>query len=188
MDPLPLYAVAEYAYCPRSSFYVLTDTPKLNDENAFIQSGRSAHQKVDSGYTHAKGAKTVKSSFRVHSERLNIIGMIDVVEFYPDGRLIPVELKRGKKRVNKMHEIQLSLMALCLKEMFPNTEIAEGAIFFTEDRQKQKVPFTQALLKEAENIAQTVRENTSKDLIPANFPMQKDTRCHGCCFYDLCYF
>lgn len=188
MEPLSIAYLAEYAYCPRSSYYLFIEAPRSRDENPFIQSGRLAHQKVDEGYIHSKGTKKVKSSFRVFSDSLNIIGKIDLVEFYEDGRIIPVELKRGKKRESKMHQIQLALMALCLKEMFPENIIEEGAIFFTEDRQKKAIPFTQDLLKEAEIIALTVLEKAGKGLIPADFPMQKDDRCKGCCFYNLCYF
>lgn len=187
MNPLPISYLSEYAYCPRSAYYLFIDAPKLRDENVFIQSGRHAHQKVDAGYIHSKSAKKVQSSFRLFSDRLNIIGKADIVEFYHDGKIIPIELKRGKKRANIMHQIQLALMALCLKEMFPPAKIDQGAIFFTEDRQKQTVLFTQELLEEAEMIAKTVVEKAKKRLIPTDFPMQKDTRCQGCCFFDLCY-
>jgi len=58
----------------------------------------------------------VKASTKIFSERLSIIGKTDILEFHESGEIIPVELKRGKTRKSTMHEIQLALMALCLRE------------------------------------------------------------------------
>jgi CRISPR/Cas system-associated exonuclease Cas4 (RecB family) len=98
-----------------------------------------------------------------------------------------VELKRGKCRENKMHQIQLALTALCLKEMFPQNSIKKAVIFFCEDRQRQEIILTDNLLETAKNIALEIHQKIQSGLNPKNFPMHKDTRCNGCCFYDLCH-
>lgn len=188
MNPLPLSFIAEYQYCPRSAFYMLTDAPQSREENDYIQSGRAVHQKVDEGYTHTKGTKKVKSSVKIYSEKYAITGKTDILEFHESGEIIPVELKRGKQRKNPMHEIQLALMGLCLREMYPETIVKQGAIFFTEDRQKRTIPFTTELLSKAEEIAKQVVEKVRKGIQPKDFPALKDRRCNGCCFYDLCFF
>ena len=187
MNLLPLSYVAEYTYCPRSCYWKLVGEAPKGAEYEFIADGTAAHQSVDSGYTYTKSAKKVESSVKVFSERLGIIGKTDFIEFHKDKRIIPVELKRGKKRKNHMHEVQLALMCLCLREMFPDALINEGAIFFTEDRQKITVPFTDELLQKTEKIAKTVVEKAKRGLIPSDFPTMKDERCKGCCFWDLCY-
>jgi CRISPR-associated exonuclease Cas4 len=185
---LPLSFIAEYKYCPRSSYYLITDTPKSREENNFIQSGREVHQKVDEGYKASKSSKKIESSVRIFSEEFGISGKIDILEFYENGEIIPVELKRGLKRINSTHQIQLALTALCLHEMFPKNHIRQGAIFFTKDRQKEKIIFSAELLDEARNIALNIILKTKNGLNPKDFPLQKDGRCDGCCFYDLCYF
>ncbi len=185
---IPLSYIAEYAYCPRSAYWLLTDAPRLRDENVFIQSGRRAHVKVDEGYVRSKSAKKIESSVRIFSKHLGIIGKIDVLEFYKNEEIVPIEFKHGRKRKNKMHSIQLALMALCLKESFPKSRIAKGAIFFTDDKQKIFVDFTSELLREAEIIAKRMASGVKEGLKPKDFLPQKDERCNGCCFYDLCYY
>src|SRR5690606_11586463 len=98
MNPLPLSFIAEYQYCPRSAFYLLTDAPRSRDENDYIQSGRAVHQKVDEGYVHSKETKKIKSSVKIYSEKYSITGKADILEFHENGEIIPVELKRGKQR------------------------------------------------------------------------------------------
>ena len=183
---LPLSFIAEYQYCPRSAFYLLIDTPKYRDENYYIQSGRQAHQKVDDGYVASKSSKKVESSVKVFSEKFGISGKVDILEFYKNGEIVPVELKRGQKRENETHQIQLALTALCLQEMFLQN-IRKVAIIFTNDRQRQEIILTAELLEKAKNIAHTIHQKVRDEIIPYNFPMQKDQRCVGCCFNSLCY-
>lgn len=188
MNYLPLSFIAEFEYCPRSAYYLITDAPKLRDENNFIQDGRELHQKVDDGYKFSKKTKKVESSIRIFSEKYFISGKIDIVEFHENNIIIPVELKRGKTRESSMHSIQIALSAICLKEIFPNAKIENGAIFFCEDRQKIEIILTDELIKKAQDIALFLKEKNSKALNPKDFPALKDSRCLGCCFYQLCYF
>ena len=183
----PLSFIAEYEYCPRSAFWLLTNAPRVRDENDFIQSGRAAHQVVDEKYFRSKNTKKIESSVRIFSEKFGISGVIDVVEFSQKGNkleIIPVEFKRGKIRKNTMHETQLALAAICLREIFPDSKIERAAIFFTEDRQKREILLTPEKIKTAEHLAKMIQE---KELLPKNFPMQKDAKCKGCCFRALCF-
>jgi CRISPR-associated exonuclease Cas4 len=184
---LPLSFIAEYAYCPRSAYYLLTDTPILRDENEYIQHGRTQHSIVDQGYERLKDSKKIESSLRVFSYEYKINGKADVVEFLNDKTIIPVEFKRGKKRENQMHKVQIELIALCLTEMFPDWKIKKGAIFFTDDRQKIFFDLTEKNFRNAAKLAKKVNDLASKTMIdPRHFPAKKDDRCDGCCFSDLC--
>ncbi len=115
MNYLPLSYIAEYSYCQRSAFYLLVDEKKYRDENIFIQSGRQAHQKVDEGYSANKSHKKVESSFRVFSNKFHISGKVDILEFYQNNEIVPVELKRGTPRQNYIHQIQLALTTICMQ-------------------------------------------------------------------------
>lgn len=183
---IPLSYIAEYSYCPRSSYYLLIETPILRDENTFIQSGRKVHEKVDKEYSRSKNGAIYKSSVRVFSSKLGISGRIDVLEFQ-DKFISPVEFKRGKSRDSKMHKIQLALIALCLKEMYPEKNIKNGYIFFSEDKVKKEVKLDDELLDKAKNIAIFIQDRNKKMLNPQDFPMNKTSGCKGCCFYDLCF-
>ncbi len=184
----PLSFIAEYSYCPRSAFWLLTKAPRYRDENEYIQDGRDAHATLQEKYFRSNKEKSTQSEVRIFSENFHISGKIDVLEIYKSSKqIIPIEFKRGKTRVNHMHHMQLFLMAICLEEMLPNTTITKGGIFFTGDRKKQEIEITTENKNQAKHLAQTVWEKINKGVYPKDFPMQKDERCKGCCFWDLCY-
>ncbi len=185
---IPLSFIAEYAYCPRSTYYLLTDAPRVRDENTYIQDGRAAHRVVDKPYTRHRNALRVQSSLRIYSRQYGISGVVDVVEFYPHNVIVPVEFKRGKKRTNPAHRQQLALQALCLREMFSSSHLTYGEIFFTGDRQRKRYTLGDDEQKEAIVLADAVYKRLQKDLLdPHDFPQHRDARCDGCCFRDLCY-
>jgi CRISPR-associated exonuclease Cas4 len=183
---IPLSYVAEYLYCPRSAYYLATDAPKYRDENLYIQSGRQVHLKVDQPYIRSKNSKKIKSSFRVFSDELGIIGKADVLEFL-ETSIVPVEFKRGKIRNNDMHDFQIALIVLCLREMFPDYSIMNGFIFYAEDKKKREIKFTDRQLISYKKTAMDIVKNFETNLVPKSFPMHKGEGCKGCCFYDLCY-
>lgn len=47
------------------------------------------------GFESFEGVRS-EHALPVWSERLGLIGKCDIVEFYPDGRIYPVEYKHGK--------------------------------------------------------------------------------------------
>ncbi len=71
--------------------------------------------------------------------------------------------------------------------MFPQQIINKGAIFFTKSRQRQEIIIGDELLSFAAKTAIEIFEKTKNGLVPKNFKPQKDSRCLGCCFYNLCY-
>lgn len=187
MSYLPLSYIAEYEYCPRSSYYLITNAPRLRDENDFIQDGRVQHKEVDEGYQISKKSKKILSSVKIFSEKYGISGKVDIVEFHGDKSIIPVEIKRGKCRESSMHNVQIALSAICLQEIFPGYKISFGAIFFKEDRQKITINLDENLLKKAQNLALHLKQKNQSSLNPKDFKPLKDHRCQGCCFKQLCY-
>jgi CRISPR-associated exonuclease Cas4 len=191
--PLPLSFIAEYAYCPRSAYWLLTEAPRSRDENEFIQDGRGKHKVVDDGYVRSKNAKRIEASVRVFSEQHGISGKLDVLEFLSakkSGRLeiIPVEFKRGKTRENKMHMQQLNLAALCVVEMYPEAVVKTGVIYFIDDRRRVEKSITAETRASAAQLAAAVHNACRHAIDPQQFEMKKDGRCTGCCFHSLCYY
>lgn len=190
---LPLSFIAEYEYCPRSAYWLITKAPRLRSENVFIQDGRNAHKVVDDPYVRYKKiyniSSRIESSVQIFSEKYGISGKIDVLEFIKnekgeDIEIIPVEFKRGKSRISSMHQMQLALSALCLQEMFPEVVVKKSAVFFTEDAQKKEIILTDELLEKARKLSLFLKNS---EISPKNFPIQKDKRCEGCCFNPLCF-
>jgi len=186
---LPLSFIAEYEYCQRSAYWLITKAPRLRSENVFIQDGRDAHKIVDEPYVRYKKNSRIESSVQIFSKKYGISGKIDVLEFVKnekgeDVEIIPVEFKRGKSRISSMHQMQLALSALCLQEMFPEILVEKSAVFFTEDQQKKEIILTDELLEKARKLSLLLKNS---EISPKKFSMKKDKRCEGCCFKPLCY-
>ena len=52
-----------------------------------------------------------------------------MVEFHPNGQVIPVEYKRGKPKQDDCDRVQICAQALCLEEML-NVSIDSGFLFY----------------------------------------------------------
>ena len=184
---IPLSFVAEYAYCPRSAYWLLVDAPKVRDENIYIQDGRAEHRPSDAGYKVKRKEKKCESAMHVFSDTLGISGRVDMVEWYEDGSLGVIEYKRGKFRKNIMHDMQLALLTLCLKEMFPRKIIRKAQIYFFEDKKRRKVNLSSVLLKNARLLVKEVHSKMQEDLSSKCFPLKKGKHCKGCCFQNFCF-
>ena len=89
----------------------------VRSENKHTVLGDIVHEHADlPGYEIAKGV-TLLRALPVWSERLGLSGKCDVVEQHADGLLVPVEYKKGKRRVFENDDAQLCAQALCLEEM-----------------------------------------------------------------------
>jgi CRISPR-associated exonuclease Cas4 len=184
---IPLSFVAEYAYCPRSAYWLLVDAPKVRDENVYIQDGRAGHQPSDAGYVVARKDKKCTSGMRVFSDELGISGKADMVEWNKDGSLSVIEYKRGKLRHNRMHDMQLALLALCLEEMFPQKKIQRAQVYFFQDKKRREVILSFELLKKARVLTEEMRVKMQTDLSSKEFPRKKGEHCQGCCFQSFCF-
>lgn len=71
--------------------------------NIHTARGNAEHERVDhSAYVTTRESARAEYALPVWSERLGLIGKCDVVEFWADGNIYPVEYKHGerKKRLN----------------------------------------------------------------------------------------
>lgn len=101
--------------------------------------GNAVRQRVDEpGFESFEGVRSEKA-LPVWSERLGLIGKCDVVEFYLDGRIYPVEYKHGKKRAKAHDDIQLAAQAICREEM-TGQPVMHGAIFHHTSRRGGQLP------------------------------------------------
>jgi CRISPR-associated exonuclease Cas4 len=67
-----------------------------------------------------------------------------VVEFHADGRVLPIEYKRGKPKSHRADEVQLCAQGLCLESML-GVEIPEGRLYYDRTRRRLDVPFDSGL-------------------------------------------
>jgi CRISPR-associated exonuclease Cas4 len=115
------------------------------------------------------------------NERLGLTGRADAVEIYPDGSIVPVEYKIGRRHGDTA-DIQLCAQALCLEEM-SRTRISHGFLWLSASRRRHRVVFSPELRQRTEECIRQVRDLLTRRELP---DAPDDQRCVQCQFLDLC--
>lgn len=179
-EPIMLSALQHWSYCPRQC--ALIHVEQAFDENVHTMHGNAVHQRVDEpGFESFEGVRS-EHALPVWSERLGLIGKCDIVEFYPDGRIYPVEYKHGKKRAKLHDDLQLAAQAICLEEM-TGKPVTHGAIYHHTSRRRREVAITDTLRHQVEETVAAVRALLASSQLP---PPVNDARCKECSLQDIC--
>ena len=180
-DYLLLSGLQHLRFCPRQC--ALIHIEQQWSENFFTAAGRVQHEKVH-GVT-AESRKTVKTerNLKIASALLGVTGCTDAVEFYSDGKIIPIEYKHGKPKENTSDEVQLCAQVICLEEMLECT-IDEGALFYFKIRRRIPVPITDELRKETIELAERFHRFIADGKTPAALYSRQ---CESCSFIDECF-
>lgn len=183
-EPISLSALQHAVYCLRQA--ALIHLERLWADNRFTAEGDVLHAVADKG-----GARKVRGVRRVMalplaSQRLNVAGVADMVEFYAgeEGEIpFPVEYKRGKAKLHRADEVQLCAQALCLEEM-TGRNVPEGALFYAETKRRVVVPFDSALRDLTRQTIDALAEVFASRRTPPPTPHR--SRCWACSLIDLC--
>jgi len=179
-EPIMLSALQHWSYCPRQC--ALIHVEQAFDENVHTMRGNAVHQRVDEpGFESFEGVRS-EHALPVWSERLGLIGKCDIVEFYPDGRIYPVEYKHGKKRAKTHDDIQLAAQAICLEEM-TGKPVTHGAIYHHTSRRRREVVITDSLRQLVVETVAAIRTLLASGKLP---PPVNDTRCKECSLKEIC--
>jgi CRISPR-associated protein Cas1 len=179
-------------YCPRR-FY-LEQVEGVFAVNAPVQDGRIKHARVDDRSkamkTHKAGDEFQTRSVQLGSERLGIIGVLDVVE-ETDGEVCPVEFKRGTKPKDENDRdyywendaVQLCAQAMLLEE---NTgkPIKEGVLYYIGSRDRVGVPLTDELRQKTLGYVEQARALMQSKQIPP--PLVDSPKCPKCSLLAIC--
>jgi CRISPR-associated exonuclease Cas4 len=179
-EALPLSLLNDFLYCPRrAALKVVEGWRSANEHTA---RGDIVHEHADlPGYEVAKGV-TLLRALPVWSERLGLNGKCDVVEQLPDGSLVPVEYKLGKRRKWGNDDVQLCAQALCLEEMF-SLAIPRGAIFHADSKRRREVEFTAELRQLTVGAARQLHELLAAESVP---PAEYREACQECSLFEIC--
>lgn len=179
-DPIPLSALQHWAYCPRQCGLIHLE--QVFEDNLHTARGQAVHHLVDKpGYEMKVGVK-VERALPLWSDRLNLIGKADLVEFHPDGTVFPVEFKHGRKRQKIHDDIQLAAQAMCLEEML-GRPVPKGAIYHASSRRRREVTVTPELRRRVEETATAIRAMLASGRLPAP---ANDARCRECSLKEVC--
>lgn len=192
-DLLPISALQHLIFCPRQCALIHIEGAWL--ENRLTAEGRILHDKTHERESESRGDIHIARGLRIHSLRLGLVGMADVVEFHrvrADGVVLhgvdglwkpfPVEYKRGKPKSDDSDKIQLCAQAICLEEML-NTSIPSGSLFYGTTRRRQDVAFTPQIRIATEDAALRLHALFDLGITPA---AKREVKCENCSLLNLC--
>ena len=179
-DPIPLSLLNDFLYCQRRAALKAIEGWRGTNEHTVV--GDSVHEQADiSGYETVKGV-TLLRALPVWSDRLGLNGKCDIVERHPDGLLVPVEFKKGKRRKFDNDDAQLCAQALCLEEMF-GLDIPKGAIFHAKSKRRREVEFTEDLRRLTEQAIADMHRLIEEEAVPQAV---HKPQCSECSLFDHC--
>lgn len=180
-DPIPLSALNHWTYCPRRCGLIHLEGEFA--DNIHTARGNAEHERVDQeAHTTSKVGARVEYALPVWSDRVGLIGKCDVVEFWPDGTIYPIEYKHGARKKWVNDDIQLAAQALCLEEML-GRPVPEGAIYHASSHRRREVAVTPELRRLVEETTKAIRAMLASGRLP---PPANDARCRECSLLELC--
>lgn len=183
-DLLPLSALQHLLFCERQC--ALIHIEGLWAENRLTVEGRHLHERADHGHGETRGSLRIARGLALRSLRLGLIGKADVIEVHDEGggrrRIVPVEYKRGKPKLDDSDRVQLCAQALCLEEMLGVT-IEHGALFYGRTRRRTDVVFDAELRATVERAASRLHSLIGSGVTPRAV---REPKCENCSLLDLC--
>ena len=179
-DPIPLSALQHWAYCPRQCGLIHLE--QAFADNIHTARGQAVHHLVDTPGYEIKSGVRVERALPLWSDRLNLIGKADLVEFHRDGSVYPVEFKHGAKRQKLHDDLQLAAQAMCLEDML-GRPVPRGAIFHASSHRRREVVITPELKVRVIDTANAIRAMLVSGKLP---PPVIDARCRECSLKDIC--
>jgi len=194
---LPVRRLNNYVYCPRLFYFQWVEN--IFQESADTVAGSLMHRNVDApsklddekakalGENLPEGARL--RSLRLESEKLGLVGMVDLVEGGADGAQI-VDYKKGSARRNSEGErearepetIQMAAYALLLQEH--GVKVSGASIYYGADKRRVGIEITDGLLEQTRQLIAEAKSLAASGRCPP--PLKNDARCLGCSAYPIC--
>lgn len=181
-DLVPISALQHMLYCDRQCALIHVEQQWV--ENRFTAEGRILHKTADGGAQETRKDVRIERSVALHSLRLGLTGIADVVEVHGAARIpYPVEYKRGRPKAHRADEVQLCAQAMCLEEM-TGVPVPRGALYYGRNRRRQEIEFDFALRSLTEKIAGETRRMIKSGITPP--PAYTPEKCDACSLIDVC--
>lgn len=178
---VPLSALNHWSYCPRRCGLIHVEGEFA--DNIHTARGNAEHERVDRiAHETSRAGSRIEHALPVWCERLGLSGKCDVVEFWPDGTIYPVEYKHGARKMWVNDDLQLAAQAVCLEEML-GRPVTRGAIYHASSRRRRDVIVTPELKSLVEQTTTAIRSMlvSSRLAAPVN-----DRRCPECSLKGIC--
>ena len=195
-DLLPLSGLQHLSFCERR--WALVHVERQWQENLNTVEGEMLHERAHSGAIESRPGALIRRTLPLHSLRLGLSGMADIVEFLPchPGQLgvdvprrhglwqpYPIEYKRSRDQHGEWaYRIQLCAQAICLEEML-QTPVPEGAVFDGKAKRREAVQFDAELRARVEALAARMHTLFEDRHTP---PPVYCKKCEGCSMKPVC--
>jgi len=174
-------ALQHWLYCPRQC--ALIHLEQAWSENRFTAEGKVLHKRAHDGPDERRAGVRITRGMPVRSLAIGLSGQCDVVEFHDDGRILPVEYKRGKPKFHRADEVQLCAQAMCLEEML-GTAIPSGCLYYGEKHRRTEVAFDAELRDLVSTTTAAVHACFSGRITP--LAEYDSHRCDACSLIEMC--
>jgi CRISPR-associated exonuclease Cas4 len=179
VEPIPIAALNQYTYCHHRCWRMFCAGEFV--ENQYTIEGTSLHDRVHTlGECHREEVHQIRAIY-LKSDRYGLIGKADLIE-ETDGKLYPVEYKRGDRGEWDNDELQVCAQALCLEEM-TGKDISRGYIYYAKTHQRQLVEINRELRETAIATILNIQQLFQTGKMP---PAIYTKRCQGCSLYHQC--
>ncbi|MDB9510077.1 CRISPR-associated protein Cas4 [Kamptonema animale CS-326] len=179
IDYVSIAALNQYSYCPHRCWRMFC-AGEFSD-NQYTIEGTSLHDRVHTLSEINRDETWQVRAIWLKSEKYQLIGKSDLIES-AEGKLYPVEYKRGKKGEWDNDELQVCAQALCLEEMTGQT-ITQGYVYYAQSHQRQLVEISEQLRQSAIATVQTLQVLLQTGKMP---PAIYSKKCQGCSLKEQC--
>ncbi len=177
---LPLSALQHLLFCERQC--ALIHIEQVWTDNQFTAEGNLLHERTHEGPDESRPGVRIARGMPVRSLQLGLSGQCDVVEFHPDGAVLPVEYKRGKPKAHAADEVQLCAQAICLEEML-GVRIERGMLYYGKRRRRTDVVLNPALRELTRDAARRLHVLIESRITPM---AQREKKCESCSLLEIC--
>ena len=191
-NQISISSLSEYAFCPRRFYLMYIE--KQYEDNEYTIEGAISHKNAHKSKIEKRGNFIKISDMLLYSNKYNLIGKSDIIEFTKSNNgiyipllddkftIYPIEYKHGIIRNEEEYNIQLCAQCLCLEEMF-NCNLEYGAIYYINSNIRQEIRIDNNLRIKTINIIKEVeQEFKEQKLLSPNLKRY----CKKCSLYDLC--
>jgi CRISPR-associated exonuclease Cas4 len=179
-EDILISALNHFDYCPRRCYLIYCEGQFVHNEHTV--EGFLLHTRTDIPSEVRRGDVRQFRSVWLYSEKYKLHGRADVIE-EKDGKIYPVEIKKGHRGDWKNDQLQLCAQALCLEEMLGCGEIETGYIYYAATGRRQEVKLDIRIRQQTLRAIEEVRQLLLKGERP---PSVYGPRCRGCSLYSVC--
>lgn len=190
---LMLSGLQHFVFCRRQ--WALIHIEQEWEDNVLTVEGNLLHEKVDDPFIREKRGETLYvRALPIHSRRLGITGVCDMVEFIKDdngitlhgelGRYMPkpVEYKRGKPKMHDADLVQLTAQVMCLEEML-GIYIGEASFYYHEVRRREACEITEEMRKKVIDMTSEMHQYYKRRYTPR---VKTGKHCESCSLRHKC--